>query len=155
MRWRPLPPLVQTIIWHLSFLKKPMGLVVLPGHALQSENTFVRSKWLDTTSALSKMCISCLLRGYNVQIQDAAFASPSALQTHYVSFTHWKDIITAHVECILWEHTLRHFVLFTLCLRLVVPGVKCTLPYLLQLMMKMWLSFQCCWIWMSGVKQLS
>lgn len=39
----------------LIYLKKPMGLVVLPGHALQSQSTFVRSKYLDRTSALEKM----------------------------------------------------------------------------------------------------
>lgn len=46
----------------LIYLKKPMGLVVLSGHARQSQSTFVRSKYLDKTSALKKMCISTILR---------------------------------------------------------------------------------------------
>lgn len=44
---------------HSPRLQKPMGFVVLPGHALRSENTFVR--WKGADKALSKMCISFLL----------------------------------------------------------------------------------------------
>lgn len=38
----PASTLADNNLTHSSLLQKPMGLVVLPGHALQSENTFVR-----------------------------------------------------------------------------------------------------------------
>lgn len=66
-------------------------------------------------------------------------------------------ILTADVLYVSYvgEHTLHGFQLLTLCLRLILPVVYCSLPYLLQFMVKTWLSFQCCWVWMFRVKQFS
>lgn len=70
-----------------------MGLVVLPGHALQSENTFVRSKCLE----LFKRCVSLsYCEGIKIKpkMQFLLLLCKYTL-FKYVSFAHWKDIIRA------------------------------------------------------------